>query len=386
VRNTAGVEIAHDSVRVAVRGRSASVRTLVLPFALDRVDDIVSQLASSVGPVTQITLSIGLSHLGVQRVSLPPVSHDERRRMLALEPDRWFAAVYTTTPAISLVSDNTADGAMAMAADAAFVEACAAAFEAWGPVDRVEAAPVSLARALNARGRRSATCALDAAPGEVGLLTLTDGTLTSVRRRRDDGTTVQRLRVADSIAEEFSVAFGAALAADDDGDDMLLTPALSSGFASRARRAIAGWAAAAVVAVCAAVWAAGVSRTRVLDALDREIIQERSRAAVASGLALRAMAVDREIAVITSTTSLRDDPLETLAALGVRLPVHAVAQRVRQNGADWQIEGNAKSGAEVLASLAAEPRFDRVRFLAPSNRFRDGTTDRETFAIAFALR
>jgi hypothetical protein len=55
-------------------------------------------------------------------------------------------------------------------------------------------------------------------------------------------------------------------------------------------------------------------------------------------------------------------------------------------GNEWQVEGNATTASAVLAAFAAEPGFEKVRFLAPSNRFRDGADDRETFAIAFVVR
>jgi hypothetical protein len=92
------------------------------------------------------------------------------------------------------------------------------------------------------------------------------------------------------------------------------------------------------------------------------------------------------MAAISTTVSSRVDALAALASIGARLPDEAVAQRVRMAGNEWQVEGNAATASAVLAALAAEPRFERVRFLAPSNRFRDGTEDRETFAIAFAVR
>jgi hypothetical protein len=98
------------------------------------------------------------------------------------------------------------------------------------------------------------------------------------------------------------------------------------------------------------------------------------------------MRIDRELAAISTSSTSRADVVAALAALGSRLPLEAVAQRVRVVGNEWQVEGNAKTASAVLAAFAAEPRFERVRFLAPSNRFRDGTEDRETFAIAFALR
>jgi hypothetical protein len=192
--------------------------------------------------------------------------------------------------------------------------------------------------------------------------------------------------VADGLEPTFSAALGAALGLDGTLDEMLLTPALEHAFVAAVRRRLVTWSIAAVATVCIAIGAAGVSRDRLLSALEAELSTARRSARAGSNLAVRTLLIDREMAAITTTTAARPDVLTALAQLGVRLPVEAVAQRVRMVGAEWQVEGNAKTAAAVLAALAAEPRFEKVRFLAPSNRFRDGTDDRETFAIAFALR
>jgi hypothetical protein len=143
---------------------------------------------------------------------------------------------------------------------------------------------------------------------------------------------------------------------------------------------------AAAGAICTAVWSFGVTRARTLDALEVAVDAARSGAAPGHLAVRRALLIDRELASITSTVATRTDVLAALTSIGARLPQEAVAQRVRVSGTEWQVEGNAATASAVLAALAAEPRFERVRFLAPSNRFRDGADDRETFAIAFAVR
>ena len=379
-----GVEIGAQRVRAVVRGRGGALRTFEISFAPDRLDEMVAQLASAAGDVRSIGLAIGLAHLHVKQVKLPPVAQDARRKMLTVEPERWFAVAAGAPTAVSL----TDTGEIALGADGALVDACATAFAKWAPVQRVEAAPLALARALRAAGHRTATAALDAGIGEVGLIETADGVLRTVRRARaaDLAASPKSPPTASGLDPAFSVALGAAIGFDGAVDAMLLTPALERRFVNAQRRTLGGWAAAAAVALFAIVWAAGVSRDRQLTALDIELVSARAEATNGSALALRAMSIDRELAAISTTTSARPDVLSALAALGVRLPVEAVAQRVRVVGTEWQVEGNAKTAATVLAALAAEPRFEKVRFLAPSNRFREGTVDRETFAIAFAIR
>ncbi|MDZ7631063.1 MAG: hypothetical protein U5K74_06885 [Gemmatimonadaceae bacterium] len=245
-----------------------------------------------------------------------------------------------------------------------------------------------MARALVAAGHATTTAALDAGIGEVGSIETKDGALRSVRRARASDLAASPVSppLAKDLDPAFSVALGAALAFDGDIDAMLLTPTLERGYVAAQRRQVLGWATAAVVAVCASIWAAGLSRERLLTALERELAASRASAAIGLQLSSQAMSIDRELAAIASTSTSRADVVAAMAALGARLPVAAVAQRVRVVGNEWQVEGNAETAAAVLAALAAEPTFERVRFLAPSNRFREGAEDRETFAIAFALR
>lgn len=379
-----GIELGAERVRAVVRSRGGSLRTFELPFTPDRLDDMVAQLSAAAGDVRCIGLAIGLAHLHVKQVKLPPVPHAARRQMLTVEPERWFAVPQGAPTAVAL----TAEGDIALAADGGWVDACVRAFSAWSDVRRVEAAPMALVRALTAAGHVNTGAALDAGVGEVGAIESKDGKLRSVRRAR--ATDLAAAPVSPSLAKgldpAFSVALGAVLGFDSDIDDMLLTPALDRTFATARRRRVVVWAAAATIAIGAACWAAGQSRDRALAAVDAELAAARRGANGGEQLALRALAIDRELAAISSTTASRPDVVAAIAALGVRLPMEAVAQRIRVAGREWQVEGNARTASAVLAALAAEPQFDKVRFLAPSSRFRDGNTDRETFAIAFALR
>ena len=380
----AGIEIGRDRVRAVVRSRGGTLHTYEMPCATERLDEVVAQLSAAAGNVRAIGLAIGLAHLHVKQVKLPPVPHAARRQMLAVEPERWFAVPQGSPTAVSLAPG----GDIALGADGAYVDACVRAFSKWAPVQRVEGAPLALARALIRAGHRATTAALDAGPGEVGLVETHDGALRSVRRARaaDLSAPAASPEAAPGLDPAFSVALGAALGFDGSLDGMLLTPALERGFLASQRRRVVAWAAAAAIALTTALWSAGVARERLLGAIETELASARVESRAGSRLALRAMSIDRELAAISATTHSRPDALTALAALGVRLPVDAVAQRVRMVGTDWQVEGNAKKAAAVLAALASEPRFEKVRFLAPSNRFRDGTDDRETFAIAFAIR
>jgi hypothetical protein len=379
-----GIELGSDRVRAVVRSRRGSLRTFELPFTPDRLDEMVAQLSAAAGAVRGIGLAIGLGHLHVKQVKLPPVPHAARRQMLSVEPERWFAVPQGAATAVAL----TADGEIALAADGAWVDACVRALSSWSDVRRVEAAPMALVRALTAAGHPTTGAAIDAGAGEVGAIETRDGVLRSVRRARatDLAAAPTSPSLAKGLDPAFSVALGAVLGFDGTVDGMLLTPTLLRAFASAQQRRVIVWAAAATLAIVTACWAAGRARERTLASVDAALSAARNKASSGTQLSLRALAIDRELAAISTTSASRPDVMAAIAALGARLPVEAVAQRIRMTGREWQVEGNARTAAAVLAALAAEPQFDRVRFLAPSSRFRDGNTDRETFAIAFALR
>ena len=86
-----GIEIGAERVRAVVRSRSGRLRTFELPFVPERLDEMVTQLSTAAGDVRGIGLAIGLAHLHVKQVKLPPVAHPARRQMLSVEPERWFA-------------------------------------------------------------------------------------------------------------------------------------------------------------------------------------------------------------------------------------------------------------------------------------------------------
>ena len=379
-----GVGIGAERVRAVVRSRTGTLRTYEMPFLRDRLSDMVTQLSLAAGAVRGSGLAIGLAHLHVKQVKLPPVAHVARRQMLAVEPERFFAVAQGAPTAVAL----TTEGDIALGADGAFVDALVKAFSAWSDVRRVEAAPMALARALKAAGTGAAIAALDAGATEVGSIETRNGVLCSVRRARANDLAASPVSppLAKDLDAEFNVALGAAIGFDGEISTMLLTPALERAFVGAQRRRLTVWTSAALVAACAVMMAAGISRDRLLNAIESDLATARKTSHTGATLALQAMAIDRELAAISTTTASRADVVAAMAALGARLPVEAVAQRVRVVGKDWQVEGNARTASAVLAALAAEPQFEKVRFLAPSNRFRDGAIDRETFAIAFALR
>jgi hypothetical protein len=383
VSGVAGVEFAASALRAVVLRRGAAPACVEVPIDADAWDAGIAAVQQQAGAVQRIHVAIGLAHLQVAPVTVPPAPAAQLRAMLQLEPDRWFPSAAGTAIAAAV----SPDARIGCAADAARITAWCDALASWAPVTHVSAAPFVLARALTAAGQPTGTFVLDAADASTPSLEVRNGVLVAVRRRPPiEDRSVQHLRVPTGVPREFAVAYAAAIASEADRDDALLTPAMERRLVQRERATLTVWASAALLAVGAALVSANTARERTLSALDAAIGTESRAAATGRASLDRALTIDRELQAVRMLTSDRDNVLSALAALGARLPTDAVAQRVRLVGTDWQIEGNARTAAAVLAALAAESHFENVRFLAPSSRFRDGATERETFAIAFTLR
>ena len=98
----AGIEIGRERMRAVVRSRGGTLHTYEMPCATERLEEVVAQLSAAAGDVRAIGLAIGLAHLHVKQVKLPPVAHAARKQMLTVEPERWFAVAQGSPTAVSL--------------------------------------------------------------------------------------------------------------------------------------------------------------------------------------------------------------------------------------------------------------------------------------------
>ena len=379
-----GVELATDRVRAVVLARWRASPRATCEIEWDATDPagLVTRLRARCGPASRIALSVGLGFLHVKHVRLPPASVEARRRMLALEPDRFFAS---RDEYLVVALEGERNLAFAMAEDV--LASWIAAFETWAPVDRVEAAPVSLARALGRDGA-DGSYAVPAGQGEHGVVELRGGTVHGARRMPGDASApaTRPLPDARSVGSEYLAALGAARGVDDSLEGALL-PARHAAAIRRRRIGRTSLAAAACIAALAiGVWAADRSRERTLHAIRDAAarIEPLAAQAIAQRDALEAL--DRESVMITAVSARRPDPLRVLAALSERLPAGATVLSLRASGEQWQIDGRAADAAAILPALDGDARFEDVRFLSASTRFREGARTWETFNIAFRVR
>jgi hypothetical protein len=281
-------------------------------------------------------------------------------------------------------------------------------------VDGVEPSPVSLARTAG-QGERRVIITPDT-EGRVGVVEVEDRQVRRVRRVGANGPEIldaagvngagpptiyttaadpaglvrdvtmpplQSLPAAGSVAPRDLTALGAALAVGSNLDQAMMPAPVAHRIRNRRRRETALAALVLMAAVVFLGWSADASRRRTLAALTDTATSLREQAAGVQALQARTGAMADEIRAVAGVAAGRVDPAAVLAALTERLPDDAWLQSIQANGADWQVNGLARSAAPVVPALSADPRFHDVRFLSATSRVLTENGPRESFSLAF---
>ncbi len=372
---------------VASSWRDVPLRTVEVPWSPDAPDAGIAALRELVGPVDAIVVSVGLGLLHVARVTLPPAPDEARERMLTLEGARYFA---TEAPLVAALAPG---GNVALAIETSRLERWCALLETWGPITRVEAAPVSLTRSLShIRGQESGAYRVEANDGEQGLVVLRDGTVEGVRRIpiANGEATGRDIPSDGAIPANYRAAWGALLAEDAPARGTLAPPERRRRFAARRRRRLAVAAVAAAAGIVLAIMAVDRWRDRTWRALEREVATRREGARAGTEALATTARLDAEVSYLGKAARERGDgrggTLGALAAISNAFPEDAVILNARAVGREWQVDGTAASAAALVPRLDADGHFEDVRILSASSRFRDGARTRETFSLAFRVR
>ena len=379
----AGIELTPMLVRLVrlapLTGRVS--QTLELAWDYTKPRDIVAQLRAKVGDVQSITVTIGLGFLEVARLELPPVPASDRARIVELEPDRYFASAVNERLVVTVAPDEP----IAFGAPASLVESWLAAFESWAPVNWVEAAPLSLARAI---GAHDGTYAVEAGGDEAGVLQIARGRVASVRRSPDRRIAADARPIpTGAVPAPFTAALGAARWQMQRVVPSPLAPDEWRRRASARRRIttllnVFGAAAALIFAA----WAADRWRERTVTALEARIADVETRAAPADTALRMLRSREAEARTIADIAINRPDPHAALAAISAALPREATVLTARASGNDWQIDGTTSDASALVPLLDRHQQFDSVRFLSASSRYREANRAYETFSIAFRFR
>jgi hypothetical protein len=413
-----GVELgvrAMRAVRLDGWPRSGT-RVVEIECDLDHLDDAVAALQEHVGSgIGRVALAVDLPLLSTKRVTLPALSADERRNILALEPDRFFAVRSdTVVPAVR------ADDGLVFAAAESPLAKWVAAMGRLGPVDLVEPAPAALARALGRVSIEDAVVVCDGRDAGVGLVEIEAGRVTRARRLFGDLDRVAAAladvargaaiyvdpwsddrvqafaRVLPSasflplpaiadVAGQFLTAYGTAVGLDHVPPfaETLVSPRHGRAIRARHRRDLGIAVAACALATVFALSSLDASRVRATRALDADIATLKVKAAPALALQTELATLSRRAGAVGDIEAERADPLRVLLALSRQMPAGAFIRGIRGSGGDWQVDGYAPNAATVLTSLGATHDFKDVHFLSAMNRAQVANQTYESFALAF---
>jgi Tfp pilus assembly protein PilN len=426
VMTRVGLQLGAHHVRAVVlagwpRGR---VQAVEVPFDPEHPDEAIANLGALLGTPKRIAVAVDLQLLRTKRVTLPALPAAERRNIVQLEPERFFAVRgEEIVPAV-----RAEDGlvfAVAAPALARWVEA----IERIAPVDLVEPTPFALARALAAARVTDAVVLFDGQDAGIGIAEIRDSRVTNARRvfgtvpqvaaalaadgfpdagvtsvyldpwsdeRRDilasicPGAPLELLpgigrATRNGVPGAFAAAYGAALGGEHPPPvaETLVSRAHGGAIRRRRIRSLGGAVAACAAALIFAVTSLDNRRDREVENLTAATAALAARAAPALAMQTELQSLARRASAVREIEAERPDPLRALRALSASLPPGAFARQVRGSGADWQADGYAPNASAVLSALGTGPGFHDVHFLAATDRAQIANQQYESFALAF---
>ena len=415
-----GVELAPHVIRAVRIDGSLKPRVSVaeLPWDPDKPQEAAAALRAELGPARRLGVAIDLAFLYAKHVKLPPIAPAERRRILTLEPERFFPV-----RAEDLVLSIREHDNLVFAMKESLLAGWIAALETLAPVDMVEPTPVALARALTKASIRDAVVLSHGHGTDIGVVELQDGRVSRVRRVHGEPAelaalvsantasdavaprptyvrslngdraeslaslvpqlTLEALPPVAGVAAPYLAAYGAALGVGCDLGEALVAPELARRITRRRLRGVAVAAAACLATLLFAVASLDAYRARTLRELNAAIASLREPAAAVQVVQGEAASLAREARAVATLEAERSDPLRVLLALSERLPRDAHIQSIQGNGLEWQIDGYAKDAARLVPLLEAHPNLKGVHFLTATSRARlnDGIYD--SFSLAF---
>jgi type IV pilus assembly PilN-like protein len=359
--------------------------TSVFEIAYDRShkDDAIRALEVHTNGVRRIAVAIDLPLLFTKRVKLPALSAAERRNILLLEPERFFA-----DRSLGVVPAVRADSDLVFAAQDELLAEWVRALEGIAPVDLIEPAPVALARALGHAGITDGTVDL----GDGVYMELSGGQVVTARRvfkGQDVPPTSTApaitLPAIGNVPAAFLSAYGAALEGDAPVAfaETLVSPMHEKAITGRRRRELAIASVACALAFVFALASLDSWRTRAADEIQASLPALKQQAAPALALETELEAHAQRARAIREIEAERPARLGVLLALSRQLPPGAFVRGIRGSGSDWQLDGYAPNASNVIARLGAAPEFKNVHFLSAMDHAQVGHQSYESFALAF---
>jgi Tfp pilus assembly protein PilN len=409
-----GVELGPELVRaVRLDGWGRRLQILELHWDPTHPAQMVAELRESLGPAARLAVTVDLSFLFAKQVRLPQLSAVEKRRILTLEPERFFPVRGEELVLAARDEDN-----LVFAARASVLGSWLEALEAIGAVELVEPSPVSLARIVGKVDSGDVMILMQGNDQGVGIAEIGAGRVRRIRRTSDPSELatavaetakmtrqiylrplngnaawhplgaaldVGELPSIAGVAPSHLAAYGAALGIGSGLDEALLPTELARRITRRRRRALSLGCTACVLALVFALLSLDEFRSRTLRRLEAESAPLHQPAERTLALQRQADILRQEAQSVAALKAERLDPLLALAALTRRLPPGAYLTALRATGRDWQIDGYAREAAPLVGRLEEDAWFDNVHFLTATSRTRMDGKLYESFSIALRL-
>jgi hypothetical protein len=413
-----GIELGPSSVRCVVVPAWPGSKPQTVETEWDPDDPLsgLRELADTIAVRGGVYAAIDLSLLVVRRLSLPPLLPRDKRRLIQLDPSRYFA-----TPGDLVLAVRSEDDLVFAVQEprfAAWVEALAEI----GPIQRIEPGPVAFARAL-ARTHAPATAAVLREDGEKWqILEIRNGRLWMARRPYAGGATsitdsrsegegvdsdgpdvvlldprsdsleavaaqhwrdveIGSLEGPPGLEPRYLTAYGAALESDSGWKESLFTTDLERTQRWRRVRRRALAATALVAAIVFALFSIDARRARVLEVLEARADEFAEPANEVLSLQTRAEEIRDDIVAIAAVEASRPQTLDGLLELTRRLPSDAWVESIRATPEEWQIDGYAPDAAALVPLFEGDPRFENVRSVAGTSRTRLSGRTYENFSL-----
>jgi Tfp pilus assembly protein PilN len=411
-----GIEVGPTRLRALRlgRGRGNGAEAMEVEWGTPPPEESIRALGERFGTGNALAVALDMSVVFVKRVELPPLSPDERRRIIAMDPSRYFPVRDQ-----ALVAGVRDDDLVVAARESAF-DTWIEALQALGSVERVEPAPASLIRHLEAHemadgllvlahpGGGDATVArvagrrLDAlrkVPFDVRELVelvsaMTSGADTCVLfpwdeglageiRARAGGAKVVPAPAAAGAPESFAVAHGALLGIEAGPDLTMRSASLERRIVAAGQRRAVLHGAGLLAALALLGWSVDHRREATLQALEERIEAVEEAAGPVVALRDEATTMAEELTHLAREASGRSNPLDVLLSVTGLLPEDAYLTHFSAVGDEWELNGLARDAARLVPLLEQSDLFSDVRFRTATTRVRIRNESFENFSLVF---
>jgi hypothetical protein len=384
-----GVELSPDMVRAVAIGAwpRRRVRTVEYAWDPDQPADAAAALRAALGPADRVAIAVDLAFLFAKPLRLPSVGAADKRRIIVLNPERYFPVRDT-----ALVVATRADDMLVFALPSARLDAWITAIErTCGPVDRVDPGPVALTRALAAaHGTGDVRVRIDGDAEMSTVLEIHDDRLARIEIYPSPAVPADAVPLATCVGPPgvpagAITAYGAALGVGQSLDEALVTPELVRRVVRRRVLGACRGLAAAALGVLALAGAFDASQVRARASLDARLAALRPATDSALALTRELTHLASDGARVGHAARERLDPLAVLRILTAQLPASAHLESIHggRREDDWEVDGTAHDAARLIPVLGHDSHLANVHLLSSVSRDRTDGRTVERFSLGF---